>query len=98
MKDSVGKAIASLRHARAQQTFYENKRRREYILLPGDEVLLNTANQKLAAQRPAPKLNPKWCGPLKVLHMVGKNAVKLELTPGLRRLHLVFNISSFFFF
>ena len=37
------------------------------------------------------KLRPQYVGPLKVLQMVGRNAAKLELPPGIK-VHPVFNV------
>lgn len=79
--------------ARERQKLYANKHRREFSLKPGDKVLLNAAQLNLVTDGPAAKLNAKWCGPFEVLEMVGKNAVRLALSPGLRRIHPVVNVS-----
>ena len=57
---------------------------------PEDNVLLSTKHLKL-------KDNPRrlwsqYVGPFKVLQMVGHNAAKLELPPGMK-VHPVFNIA-----
>ena len=38
------------------------------------------------------KLRPQYVGPFKVLQMVGRNAAKLELPPGIK-VHPVFNVA-----
>ena len=57
---------------------------------PEDNVLLSTKHLKLK-DKPG-KLCPQYVGPFKVLQMVGRNAAKLELPPGMK-VHPIFNIA-----
>ena len=57
---------------------------------PEDNVLLSTKHLKLK-DKPG-KLCPQHVGPFKVLQMVGCNAVKLELPPGMK-IHPIFNVT-----
>ena len=66
-----------------------DKIRRRSDISPGDNVLLSTKHLKLK-DKPG-KLYPQYVGPFKVLQIVGHNAAKLELPPGMK-VHPVFNI------
>ena len=57
---------------------------------PGDNVLLSTKHLKLK-DKPG-KLRPQYIGLFKVLQMVGRNAAKLELPPGMK-VHPIFNVA-----
>ena len=57
---------------------------------PGDNVLLSTKHLKLK-DKPG-KLRPQYIGPFKVLQMIGCNAAKIELEPGIK-VHPVFNMA-----
>ena len=57
---------------------------------PEDNILLSTKHLKLK-DKPG-KLCPQYVGPFKVLQMVGCNAAKLELPPGMK-VHPVFNVA-----
>lgn len=84
--------VSSLTFAKKQQALYHNRSRRPAdTYSPGDLVWLSRRNLKTS--RPCNKLDVRRVGPFRVDHMVGKNAVKLFLTPALKRLHPVFNLS-----
>jgi hypothetical protein len=59
-------------------------------------VLLSTKNLKLKRvgdTQTTAKLMPKWLGPFKVAHVVGKGAYRLELPASLKGIHNVFHVS-----
>lgn len=66
-------------HAAAQRQKAEaDKHRRDVSYKPGDFVLLSTRNLNIQAVG-TPKFMPVWIGPFKVIDMVGRVAVKLDL-------------------
>lgn len=84
--------VLSLDFAKAQQARFHNRKRRpadEYA--PGDLVWLSRRHLKMS--RPFNKLDVRRVGPFLVDKMIGRNAVKLHLSPAFRRLHPVFNLS-----
>ena len=67
-----------------------DKIRRRSDISPRDNVLLFTKHLKLK-DKPG-KLRPQYIGPFKVIKMVGHNAAKPELPPGMK-VHPVFNVA-----
>ncbi len=76
---------------RASQHY--NKRKVDVTFTEGQLVLLSTTNLRKMASVPKGKrkLFPRWVGPFKVVQMVGKAAVQLEL-PASYRIHNVFHV------
>lgn len=60
----------------------------------GDLVMIRTSSFRdhFSRARPSEKLRSKWIGPFKIIKLVGKNAVRLEL-PTTMRIHPVVNVS-----
>lgn len=84
-------ALASTQ-AKSQQSHFHNLHRRPVEHYnSGDLVWLS--RRHLKTSRPCNKLDVRKVGPFHVDHMVGRNAVKLHLTPAFKRLHPVFNLS-----
>jgi hypothetical protein len=89
LKESLARAKASLHAARSRQKLFADENRREVELKVGQDVLLSTANFKLAHSGTR-KLLPKWVGPFKVIERIGKVAYKVELPPN-PKMHDVFH-------
>jgi hypothetical protein len=95
-QESIMRAKHSLQKAQQRMAQYYNSRRVDVSFKPGELVLLSTTNlrQRLKyGQKGAGKLLPRFIGPLKVLKLVGKAAVQLELPAGWTRVHNVFHVS-----
>jgi len=91
LQAAVELAKQSWQSAQAKQAEYANQNRREVIYQVGDQLLLSTKNVRLKSPG-AKKLLPKWIGPYKVTHKVGKVAYQLDL-PGNLKIHDVFHVS-----
>lgn len=84
--------VSTLEFAKLQQArFHNRKRRPAEFYAPGDLVWLSRRNLKTS--RPCNKLDVRRVGPFLVDRMIGRNAVKLHLSPAFKRLHPVFNLS-----
>ena len=79
----------NLHHAQELQKRAHNKGVKPKSYAPGDKVWLNSKYLKTKQNR---KLEAKVFGPFRVLHLVGKQAYKLEL-PRKWRIHDVFHVS-----
>ena len=91
MKSAVDEAQSALVKAQDDMKRYYDQRRTpapEYQ--PGDKVWLDSSDINLA--RPSRKLGHARLGPYKVVRKVGKAAYRLQLPPGLSRLHPVFPV------
>lgn len=75
----------------AQAKYYNGDRRVAVTYKPGDLVWLSRRHIK--TKHPSSKLDVRRLGPFPVVHMVGDNAVELQLPPSYARLHPVFNVS-----
>ncbi len=78
----------NLQHAQELQKQYHNKHTKPRSYAPGEKVWLNSKYIKTKRNR---KLEAKFFGPFRVLHLVGKQAYKLEL-PKKWRIHDVFHV------
>ena len=58
----------------------------------GDQVWLSTRNSQVP-EKLSKKLSPRQIGPCKILWKIGAVSYKLELPPGLRKIHPVFHAS-----
>lgn len=84
--------VSALAFAKAQQARFHNRKRRPAdTYLPGDLVWLS--RRHLKTSRPCNKLDVRRVGPFLVDKMIGRNAVKLHLSPAFKQLHPVFNLS-----
>ena len=79
----------NLHHAQELQKRAHDKGVKPRSYAPGDKVWLNSKYIKTKQNR---KLEAKFFGPFQVLHLVGKQAYKLEL-PKKWRIHDVFHVS-----
>lgn len=77
----VERASGHILLAQAQQKQYRDKKRREFDLNPGDKVWLSS---RLMQPRGAPKFQPRFIGPFKVLSKMAKVAYRLELQPSMK--------------
>lgn len=89
--DAVAHAKAKLEEARIRQAQSANRGRRDLEFHVGDMVGLATTNLALPATM-TKKFMPKFLGPFKVLKVVNRVAVKLEL-PATLKIHHVFHTS-----
>ena len=91
MAAELVQAKESIEHARQAAAVQANKHRRDVSYKVGDEVLLSTANLRLAGT--SRKFTARWVGPFKVKQLVGPVAVELDL-PSSIRLHPVVHVSQ----
>ena len=82
-----------LASARDKQKYCADKKRREVSYSVGDEVLLSTKHLKLQNPDGAHKLLPCWIGPFPITAVLGKAAVKLDLSQIQLTIHNVFHVS-----
>jgi hypothetical protein len=92
MQTNLQLAKQMIQAAQDRQKATADGRRRDYAFVPGDWVMLSTKNIKLRMTG-AKKLMPLWCGPFKVIDLVGPVAYQLELPDSLSRMHNVFHVS-----
>jgi hypothetical protein len=91
MRADLQEAHQNLTAAKQNQKVYADRHRTiSPRYSPGDLVLLNTRNLRLAGPR---KFWPRWIGPFEVLHSVGSLSFKLKLPEAYSRLHPVFHTS-----
>ena len=83
-------SIDDLRSKQKLTSSKQKKFQRKTNIGSEDNILLSTKDLKLKG-KPG-ELCPQYVGPFKVLQMVGHNAAKLELPPGMK-VHPVFNIA-----
>ena len=79
----------NLFHAQELQKQAHDKGMKPKSYITGDKVWLNNKYIKTKQNR---KLEAKFFGPFRILHLVGKQAYKLK-SPKKRRIHNVFHIS-----
>jgi hypothetical protein len=85
-------AIECLIQARKLQAkYYDKGRRKSPMFREGEEVLL--LQKFIASRRINSKLDYRWIGPFKVIKMIGKNVVLLDIGRDYPKLHPVFNVS-----
>jgi hypothetical protein len=95
MKKGLADAKNCLQAAQQRQKMYYDQKRRDVTFQVGEEVLLSTKN--ISLRRPGDKgsthkLMPKYIGPFKIKHVVGRGAYALTLPPHLK-VHPVFHVS-----
>ena len=79
----------NLYHAQKLQKRAHNKGVKPKSYAPGNKIWLNSKYIKIKQKR---KLEAKFFGPFRVLHLIGKQAYKLKL-PKKWRIHNVFHVS-----
>ncbi|KAH9448947.1 hypothetical protein Pst134EA_033175 [Puccinia striiformis f. sp. tritici] len=85
-------AAECLEQAKKRQARYYNIHKRPATqYTAGDQVLL--LRKFIQTRRFNSKLDYRFLGPFRVIEMVGKNAVRLDLTKDYPKLHPVFNVS-----
>jgi hypothetical protein len=89
--DHVTLARQHLQHAQDKQAQYANQHRREQSHKVGDRVMLSTIN--LRRNIGAPKLLPKYIGPLLVTRVISPTSYQLDLPSTLRGIHPVFHVN-----
>lgn len=95
MNANLGVAKDAIAAAQARQAQYANVHRREHDIQTGELVMvaLGAFRDALQDGRTCAKLGPKYSGPYKVLELIGKNALRVDL-PATTRQHNVINISK----
>jgi hypothetical protein len=84
--------IECLTQAKRRQALYHDTHRRPATQYqPGDLVLLLC--KFIQSRQINSKLDYRYIGPFKVIEMVGKNAVQLDISREYPKLHPVFNVS-----
>jgi hypothetical protein len=75
-----------------KQADYANRHRESLVYAEGDLVLLSTKNIHVhIPSDKGKKLKPRFVGPFKILQKLSDVTYKLELPPGLSKLHPVFH-------
>jgi hypothetical protein len=90
-KARIAEAKKCLQAAQDRQKHYADTKRQPITLHVGQLVLLSSKNIKIATTG-TPKLLPRYLGPFKVIRLVGKAAVKLDI-PTSWKIHPVFHVS-----
>ena len=89
---TVKQAKLNLEQAQQRQAHFANQHRKEAEFEVDDEVMLSTKN--LPIKDRAPKLDPKFIGPYRIVKRVGQVAYELALPSTMRSLHPVFHVSK----
>ena len=89
LRNLIAACRKNLQHAKKLQKRAHNKRTKPRSYAPGEKVWLNNKYIKTKRNR---KLEAKFFGPFRVLHLVGSQAYKLEL-PKQWRIHDIFYVS-----
>jgi hypothetical protein len=85
-------AMECLIQARKRQALYYNEKKKPSpVYVEGDMVLL--LRKFIQTRRLNSKLDYRYIGPFRVVKMVGKNAIELDIEKEYPRLHPVFNVS-----
>jgi transposase InsO family protein len=93
MMQMQDEAKAALMHAAEEMSkYYDRNRAKAPEYHVGDQVWLNARNY--STDRPTKKLDHKWLGPFKVLKIISRAALKLQLTAKERGIHPVVSASN----
>lgn len=86
LKEGLTDSQAACKAARARQSAYSAQRFQAPAYQIGDEMLLKKSlfQDHYSRNRPSAKLSSKKLGPLKILELVGKNAVKISMPKNYR--------------
>ena len=93
--EAIAQAKDALEAARARQTLYSDRGRKNVSFRIGEKVLVHRdfVVTPEGRNRPCNKLRPRWYGPFEILERIGANAYRLQL-PHTLRCHPVFNVSG----
>jgi hypothetical protein len=93
MMQMQDEAKAALMHAAEEMSkYYDRGRAKAPEYRVGDQVWLSAQNY--STDRPTKKLDHKWLGPFKVLKIISRAALKLQLTAKERGIHPVVSVSN----
>jgi len=95
MTKMVEIATQNIKDAQSNQKKHADKKRREHDFKIGDLILLSVKNIDPSSQilRPTKKLQFRFDGPFKIIHLIGEVAAELDLQ-GRYRIHPVFHVSN----
>ena len=83
-----------LKAAQDRQKSYADNRRRALEFNVGDQVFLKISPWKGVIRfQNRGKLSPRYIGPFPIIERIGPVAYRLELSPGLEKIHDVFHVS-----
>lgn len=84
---------ARMRAAQERQKRYADQHRRDHTFVVGDYAWLSTKNLRHVALPDSRVLSAQYIGPLRVVRVVGPNAVELQLPANYQHVHPVVNVS-----
>jgi hypothetical protein len=94
LRAARGSALDSITFSQAKQAEYANRHREPLLFAEGDLFLLSTKNIHVhVPSDKGKKLKPRFVGPFKILQKLSDVTYKLELPPGLSKLHPVFHVN-----
>jgi hypothetical protein len=82
---------SSVQARKRQGLYYNENKKPSLVYIEGEMVLL--LRKFIESRRLNSKLDYRYIGPFRVIKMVGKNAVELDIAAEYPRLHPVFNVS-----
>lgn len=91
LKDIQEQLVTILEDAQTEYKKYADRKRIRSPFAVGQKVYLSAKN--ITTKRPKKKLDHKWLGPYEIVGKVNDEAWKLQLGPGMERLHPVFHSS-----
>jgi hypothetical protein len=91
IRESVKRAKQLMLAAQQRQKAYFDRKRRDVVFEPGQQVFLSTQHIRLKSIG-TQKLLPRFIGPFAVVQRIGENAYKLQLPANLK-MHPVFHVS-----
>jgi hypothetical protein len=94
LRAARGSALDSITFSQTKQAEYANRHRESLLFSEGDLVLLSTKNIHVhVPSDKGKKLKPRFIGPFKIINKLSDVTYKLELPPGLSKLHPVFHVN-----
>ena len=88
-------AFDRIKQQNEKMAAYANKFRKQHVFKVNDKVLLSTKNLSLEDGSGSRKLNPKFCGPFKIIEQVTNVSFRLELSEPMKAkgIHNTFHVS-----